>query len=111
MILRYSLLQRYIAEHFLLLVLVSSHPSLYLILHKIQVSFSATSAAVPFPICAGIEEVLPKAISQSLCHIIPGNDLPTGAGWSGGPRAKRGSGSKSDGIRLAAGVGGGRDGR
>jgi hypothetical protein len=32
-----------------LLVLVSSHPSFYLIPHKIQVSFSATSEVVPFP--------------------------------------------------------------
>jgi hypothetical protein len=30
-----------------LLVLVSSHSSLYLIVRKIQVSFSATSEAVP----------------------------------------------------------------
>ena len=55
MILRHSLLQRYIAEHFLLLVLVSSHPSFYLIPHKIQVSFSATSEVVPFPIVEDIQ--------------------------------------------------------
>jgi len=48
MILRHSLLQRNLAENFLLLVLVSSHTCLYLISREKQVSFSATSSAVRF---------------------------------------------------------------
>jgi hypothetical protein len=49
MFLRHSLLQRNVAENFLLLVLVSSHTCLQLIYREKQVSFSATSEAVPFP--------------------------------------------------------------
>ena len=53
---------------------------------------------VPFPIgyakCTVSSEVIPR----SPCHIILSNDLPTGAGWSGSPRAKRGSGRDECGI-------------
>jgi hypothetical protein len=47
MILRHSLLQRNVAENFLLLILVSSQTRVYLISLKKQVSFSATTEAVP----------------------------------------------------------------
>src|SRR5260370_34423130 len=48
MFLRHPLLQRYVAEYFLLLVLISSHTSLYPISREKPVSFSATSKVVPF---------------------------------------------------------------